>query len=623
MGSKSIHQKDNAAETVDIRKDNDAEAIHQTGNATETKDILEDNGAEAYTKKGKVADEWKVSPDGQEVWRIHRKGRRGMFDIRDAKGCPISSDRLSSSRETVVNFANGEKEVIIDEVDRGNANKDLGKPWTGITKFKVSRPGHEQAERHSVTMETFISEAEVTTFEEAVLRGGLEPASNSSASEILIAEIGSLAEHAVPDTACRKTLIGEYTLQGVEQCLRRRGLRVEWVAEENEFRFGNGGLIRAKWVVKMPLELGSTAVMVHAAVLPEGGARTPLLLSKEVLKWLGCVLDLERDTITFRKLNEEIKMKETAKGHYAIPILGDLAEHHEKSASSALRPTAVDAHTCLLSDLRQSHGQFHAFGQEADGEPGDGPRCTTNGRDLGQNPRWPRRRPISGMDVLDLGKFHQTAPTFAEVYVTDKGYVGWCRAHINVKSAEKMRKFRLYVEMRDQKKRCRLQEEIKKAANKKGPTEEMPRPLMTSMRPSLDQMKTDSGAVTGLQPEMRALMKMRRMLEMYNQQGMTGAAKELTAELEKKEKKIAMAMQKTTAMKRGKASSSSAMEEETRDCVSLPAEQPSMASQTAWSRLVREVLSRDMLISLAWKGYHLGNVQTEGPMAEPGQGVWM
>ena len=378
VGSKSIHQKDNAAETVDIRKDNDAEAIHQKGNATETKDILEDNGAEAYTKKGKVADEWKVSPDGQEVWRIHRKGCRGMFDIRDAKGCPISSDRLSSSRETVVNFANGEKEVIIDEVGRGNANKDLGKSWTGITKFKVSRPGHEQAERHAVTMETFISEAEVTTFEEAV--------------QILIAEIGSLAEHAVPDTACRKTLIGEYTLQGVEQCLRRRGLRVEWVAEENEFRFGNAGLIHAKWVVKIPLKLGSTAVMMHAAVLPEGGARTPLLLSKEVLKWLGCALDLERDTITFRKLNGEIKMQETAKGHYAIPILGDLAEHHEKSASSALRPTAVDAHTCLLSDLRQSHGQSHAFGQEADGEPGDGPRCTANGRDLGQNPRWPRRR---------------------------------------------------------------------------------------------------------------------------------------------------------------------------------------------------------------------------------------
>ena len=196
----------------------------------------------------------------------------------------------------------------------------------------------------------------------------------------------------MPDTACGKTLVGEYTF-----------------AEEHEFRFGNAGLIRARWIVKIPF--GRTAVMVYAAVLPLRGARTPLLLSKGVLKWLGCVLDLERDVVIFKKLKEEIKMKETDKSHYAIPVLGELEQNHVK------KPRAARA--CLWCDQRRRHGEAGSTGKAADGEPGHEPRAVQRPGDLrhkvldgydDEEDDEPRV-PISGMNVLDLGKFRSQTPT--------------------------------------------------------------------------------------------------------------------------------------------------------------------------------------------------------------------
>ena len=80
-----------------------------------------------------------------------------------------------------------------------------------------------------------------------------------------------------------------------------------------------------------------------------------------------------------------------------------------------------------------------------------------------------------------------------------------------------------------------------------------------------------------------------------------------------------MMMQKRMNSKRGKASSSSAMEQETWDRVSLPGDQPSMLSQGAWSCVVRELLSREMTINLAWKRYHPEAVQSQGPMSQQGR----
>ena len=53
----------------------------------------------------------------------------------------------------------------------------------------------------------------------------------------------TLGECAIPDTACCRTLVGAYTLQLIEQTLRKFGLKVLRRKEVSEFRFG----IRRPW----------------------------------------------------------------------------------------------------------------------------------------------------------------------------------------------------------------------------------------------------------------------------------------------------------------------------------------------------------------------------------------
>lgn len=56
----------------------------------------------------------------------------------------------------------------------------------------------------------------------------------------------TLGECAVPDTACRRTLVGAYTLQLIEKTLRKFGLKVLRRWEVSEFRFGNSETVVAE-----------------------------------------------------------------------------------------------------------------------------------------------------------------------------------------------------------------------------------------------------------------------------------------------------------------------------------------------------------------------------------------
>ena len=135
-------------------------------------------------------------------------------------------------------------------------------------------------------------------------------------------EYAPLTTHAVPDTACRRTLIGERVLRGLDEELRKRGLRVRYMSERHEFKFGNAGKLQTQQSVVIPACIGGKLVALKAAVLPEAGADTPLLLSKECLRGLKATLDMDRDVMYVGRLGVSVSLKETERGHYAIPILG-------------------------------------------------------------------------------------------------------------------------------------------------------------------------------------------------------------------------------------------------------------------------------------------------------------
>ena len=231
-------------------------------------------------------------------------------------------------------------------------------------------------------------------------------------------ECASVTTHAVPDTACRRTLIGQRVLEGLVKELGRRGLRVRYMDEKHEFKFGNAGKLRTTQCVVIPACIGDRLIALKAAVLPNAGADTPLLLSKECLRGLKATLDMERDVMYVGKFGVSIDMKETERGHYAIPILGcrvkrrevgqavenksDIHEVHE-AVCAATPGTSSDVESCTINPVDASE---HGGGSHGDG-----------GRDGGD-----RRR-----STLAVG-YHRNA--------VDEGSAGCTKARVGSRESE-------------------------------------------------------------------------------------------------------------------------------------------------------------------------------------------
>lgn len=133
----------------------------------------------------------------------------------------------------------------------------------------------------------------------------------------------ALDRHGVPDTACRRSLIGENVLHRLEEELRISGRRCMRKKGRNVFRFGNAETLCSTEIAVFPIQLGSRRIMCQVAVLPGAGAETPFLMSKEMLKSLGAVIDTQNDQIHFKAIDVTLHLGVTSKGHYAVPLFGD------------------------------------------------------------------------------------------------------------------------------------------------------------------------------------------------------------------------------------------------------------------------------------------------------------
>ena len=178
--------------------------------------------------------------------------------------------------------------------------------------MKQEKKVHAQGQGEQViSKEHFIEPDVIDSFEAQVIqKGGSGPSHLTLESEehsVFDGANAPISSHAVPDTACRKTLIGQYTLRDMERHVHDRGLKVKRLKGVNVFRFGNAGELTSTEIAHIPVYLGSTPVVIKAAVLPGSGAKTPLLLSKELLKWLGCKMNMDDDVMMFSRLNEKVE----------------------------------------------------------------------------------------------------------------------------------------------------------------------------------------------------------------------------------------------------------------------------------------------------------------------------
>ena len=130
--------------------------------------------------------------------------------------------------------------------------------------------------------------------------------------------VGALGRVAVPDTACRRTLVGAYTLQLIESHLADQGLKTHRRREISEFRFGNSETLIGRECVILPACVGRHKFLIKTSILCGKGRNTSLVLSKEFLGELGSVLDMGDDTVSIRRFGVSMKSGVTERGHYAM-----------------------------------------------------------------------------------------------------------------------------------------------------------------------------------------------------------------------------------------------------------------------------------------------------------------
>ena len=213
----------------------------------------------------------------------HRTGGRGESSSR--AGAASGSSSKGASEVNVVE-RHGREVLLADDVWEMFKTGGAG----------VTTSGSPTPEREAFVTEVFSNDPGETNHPEVTVEDPI------------------LSECAVPDTACRRTLVGAYTLQGLERHLRHQGMSVSRRAEISEFRFGNSGTFTSHEAVIIPAKLGSRKFLIKAAVLPSSS--TPLLLSKELLRQLDCVLDLSSDRL--KVFGDWYDLENTGRGHYAI-----------------------------------------------------------------------------------------------------------------------------------------------------------------------------------------------------------------------------------------------------------------------------------------------------------------
>ncbi|CAE7298082.1 GIP [Symbiodinium sp. CCMP2592] len=315
--------------------------------------------------------------------------------------------------------------------------------------------------------------------------------------EAYMLECADLAEHGVPDTACRRTLIGESVLQRMSETLAKSGLRVRFVRENHEFRFGNAGTLRSSVSALIPVCLGGKQLAIRAAVLPGSGSETPLLLSKELLRSLQVKLDMGNDVLEIGKYGVQVKLRETERGHYALPLFCGLQPHnvkkamkknvhqktHERVATNRrARPETIMSYAGnAMTDAPMPGVRRNALIDElmtevaSQMEESDGQISDVHAKILDEAPDQSddeNDAVVPGIDgnlgrlLFNVGKYQKAGAlmTFKQAYELDKRYVAWVRKFIRGKSVSPnktshptMTQFRLYIALRDQRKSMRLQ----------------------------------------------------------------------------------------------------------------------------------------------------------------------
>ncbi|CAE7172674.1 unnamed protein product [Symbiodinium microadriaticum] len=417
---------------------------------------------------------------GQQ-WKLSGtvKGKLEMLKSKTKQQRPSSSNEAMVADDFGENYKSIEDEHFLDVDELGRFEIFFAERGDGVEVVVADRQeaiddGGEVKGDFERSLTEFLSSSQFSE-------------SECNHHEAYMADCADLADHGVPDTACRRTLVGESVLKRMSGMLRKLGLRVRFIRENHEFRFGNSGTLRTSVSALIPVCLGGKQLAIRAAVLPGAGSETPLPRPKELLRKLQVKLDMGNDRIEIGRYGVNAKLRETSRGHYALPLFegmhgcqakknvqsGEVAKTHEKiqqimsytGAAEMDIPMGGYRQTPLIADLMaevtsQSAGEDQMTDIDAK-ILDEAPDHSDDDRDAVV----PGSDGYLGQRVFNVGKYQKNGQlmTFKVAYETDKKYVAWVRKSIKGRTVAPdktdhptMTQLRLYIAIRDQMKTQRI-----------------------------------------------------------------------------------------------------------------------------------------------------------------------
>ena len=131
---------------------------------------------------------------------------------------------------------------------------------------------------------------------------------------------------ALVDTACAKTVAGFDFAKQLGDLAKQQGFALERVDEAEPFRFGPGKRILSSGALLVLVCMQGRTIILRVSIIDKP---VPCLISRPVLKRLGCVIDLDNDTLSSKRLATQVCLRSVAGGHVAIELNSSMAQPTE------------------------------------------------------------------------------------------------------------------------------------------------------------------------------------------------------------------------------------------------------------------------------------------------------
>eukprot|EP00435_Cladocopium_sp_Y103_P005310 s22_g1.t1 len=125
------------------------------------------------------------------------------------------------------------------------------------------------------------------------------------------------SEHGVVDAAAQGGLIGQASLQRLEEAFKRFGLKVLRTNKESQAR-GIGGKAQVCGVVEIPVGIGGINGLIECTVVED---EVPLLLSIQFLKEVSAVVDLCKNELQLNRFGVGTELHHLRSGHVAVDVV--------------------------------------------------------------------------------------------------------------------------------------------------------------------------------------------------------------------------------------------------------------------------------------------------------------